>query len=69
MPKLGVRKLKVIYVENDSALRAMLSSMLDATGQLELIGSFATTAEALRAPEIVSADAALIDFADRRAHV
>ena len=44
----------------------MLSSMLDATGQLELIGSFATTAEALRAPEIVSADAALIDFALER---
>jgi len=44
----------------------MLSAMLDSVEKLELIGSFATTAEALKAPEVLSADAALIDFALER---
>ncbi|MEY4367476.1 MAG: hypothetical protein RLZ28_891 [Actinomycetota bacterium] len=61
-----MRKLKVIYVENDSALRAMLSSMLDAVEQVNLLGSFATTGEALKAPEVQIADVALVDFALER---
>ena len=44
----------------------MLSAMLDSIEHLNLIGSFATTAEVLKAPAVHSADAALIDFALER---
>lgn len=56
----------MLYVENDSALRSMLSTMLDSLEQVDIIGSFATATEALRANEVHSADAALIDFALER---
>ena len=64
MPKWSVRKLKILFIENDSALRSLLTTMLGS--KIDVIGSFATTAEALRFDEIKSADAALIDFALER---
>jgi len=57
-----VRKLRLIYVENDSVLRKMLSTELAKSPELELLETAASADEALEAAAIRQADAALIDF-------
>jgi len=53
----------LLYVENDSALRGILSEMLSQSKYLEVIGSFSNSDEALNRTLVRIADVALIDFA------
>ena len=53
----------MLYVENDSALRRLLGSMLADLPNVDLIGNFGSAEELFGNAEIRKADAALIDFA------
>jgi DNA-binding NarL/FixJ family response regulator len=57
-----MRPTRVLYVENDSALRRILGEMLEQSPNLELIGSFANSDEALDRVTVREADVALVDF-------
>jgi two-component system, NarL family, response regulator DesR len=57
-----MRSTRLIYVENDSALRSFLESSLATHGDLEIIGSFANGVHALDRALVSKADVALIDF-------
>ena len=63
MTTLGMRPTKLIYVENDSALRRILGQMLGQAPELDIIGSFGNSDEALDRALVRKADVALIDFA------
>lgn len=58
-----MRKTKLIYVENDPALRGLMSGVLSKADQVDLIGVFSDASELLRSGKAESADAALIDYA------
>ena len=58
-----MRPTRLLYVENDSALRGILSEMLSQSKYLEVIGSFSNSDEALNRTLVRKADVALIDFA------
>ena len=58
-----MRATRLLYVENDSALRRILGEMLSQSNDLDLIGSFANSDEALNRTLVRKADVALIDFA------
>lgn len=59
---LAMKSTRVIYVENDGALRQFLQESLGQEPDLELIGTYADGVSALN-PEIVKkADVALLDF-------
>jgi DNA-binding NarL/FixJ family response regulator len=58
-----MRPTKLIYVENDSALRRILGQMLSQSPELEIVGTFANSNEALDRALVKKADVALIDFA------
>lgn len=57
-----MRKIKLLYVENDAALRGLLASMLDSSDEIELLGTFANAGELLKSGLGGSADAALLDY-------
>jgi two-component system response regulator DesR len=57
-----MRSTRLIYVENDSALRSFLESSLAQHGELEIIGSFGNGVQALDRALVSKADVALIDF-------
>lgn len=57
-----MRKTRLIYVENDGALRRILGDMLTKSLDLDLIGSFSNSEEALHREIVRSADVALVDF-------
>lgn len=57
-----MRKTRLIYVENDGALRRILGDMLTKSLNLDLIGSFSNSEEALHREIVRSADVALVDF-------
>jgi len=57
-----MRPIRVLYVENDSALRRILGEMLAQSQNLELVGSFANSDEALDRKAVRGADVALVDF-------
>lgn len=63
MTKSDVRPTRLLYVENDSALRRILGEMLSKSKDLELIGSFSNSDEVLDRTLVRKADVALIDFA------
>jgi DNA-binding NarL/FixJ family response regulator len=63
MTKSDMRPTRLLYVENDSALRRILGEMLSKSKDLELIGSFANSDEVLNRTLVRKADVALIDFA------
>lgn len=63
MRKLDMRPTRLLYVENDSALRRILGDMLSQSKDLEVIGSFSNSDEALNRNLVRKADVALIDFA------
>lgn len=63
MTKSDVRPTRLLYVENDSALRRILGEMLSKSKDLELIGSFSNSDEVLNRTLVKKADVALIDFA------
>ena len=57
-----MRPIRVMYVENDSALRRILGEMLAQSSNLELVSSCANADEALDRQKVRGADVALIDF-------
>lgn len=59
---LAVRPTRVIYIENDPALREILTKLLSELPGLEIIDSVGSAAEALKLDSISDADAALIDY-------
>ena len=63
MTKSDVRQTRLLYIENDSALRRILGEMLSQSKDLDLIGSFANADEAMDRALVRKADVALIDFA------
>lgn len=63
MRKLDMRPTRLLYVENDSALRRMLGEMLSQTTELEILGSYAKSDDVLNRNLVRKADVALIDFA------
>ena len=58
-----MRSTRLLYVENDSALRRILGEMLSQSKDLEVIGSFSNSDEVLNRTLVRRADVALIDFA------
>jgi two-component system response regulator DesR len=62
MTTLGMRPTKLIYIENDSALRRILGQMLEQSSELEVVGTYANSDEALDRVLVRKADVALIDF-------
>ena len=63
MTKSDMRPTRLLYVENDSALRRILGEMLSKSKDLEIIGSFSNSDEVLNRTLVRKADVALIDFA------
>ena len=59
---LAMQSTRVIYVENDSALRQFLQESLNQEAGLELIGTYADGISALNRAVVKKADVALIDF-------
>lgn len=59
----GVRPTRVIYVENDPALRGIMSSLLDESPDIDLILATGIAHEALDQRFVERADVALIDLA------
>ena len=57
-----MRPIRVIYVENDSALRRILGEMLAKSTELDLVGSFANANEVLDRATVRGADVVLVDF-------
>jgi len=57
-----VRPSRAMYVENDPALRGIVSSMLDKHPDIELVASVGTAAEALALPQLPALDVALLDI-------
>ena len=62
MRELDMRSTRVIYIENDPALRQFLGESLSARSELEVIGTFSNADEALDRALVRKADVALIDF-------
>ena len=58
-----MRPIRLLYAENDSALRRILGEMLSKSTKLDLVGSFSNTDEMLDRELVRRADVALIDFA------
>ena len=58
-----MRPTKLLYVENDPALRNILGSMLSSSTGLEMLGSFAGADEVMDRNLVRKADVALLDFA------
>jgi len=57
-----MRSTRVMYVENDHALRQFLHQSLSKHSEIEIIGSFAGSDEVLDRALVRKADVALIDF-------
>ena len=57
-----MRPTRLLYVENDPALRRILGEILDRSSELELVASVAGSAEAMNRELVKKADVALIDF-------
>jgi two-component system response regulator DesR len=62
MRKSDVRPTRVLYVENDSALRRILGEMLSKSQELEILGTYAKSDDVLNRTLVRKADVALIDF-------
>ena len=63
MQDCTMRPTRVIYVENDPALRGIMSALLDETGDVELLLSTGIAHEALDPSIVEKADVALLDLA------
>jgi len=63
MTKSTMRPTRLLYVENDSALRRMLGEMLGQSKELDILGSFSKSDDVLNRALVRKADVALIDFA------
>lgn len=58
-----MRPSRLIYLENDPALRGVMTRLLSAHSDIELLLSVETPDEALSSPEVARADVALLDLA------
>lgn len=58
-----MRQLKLIFIENDAALRRLLGAMLAEAEGVEVLGTFGRAEEVFGRADVRTADAALIDFA------
>ena len=58
-----MRPIRLLYIENDPALRNILGKMLSAAPEIDLLGSYSGADEVLDRALIRRADVALIDFA------
>ena len=58
-----MRPTRVLYVENDPALRGLVSRMLESSPEIELVGSFPSAETALEVENIARVDVALLDLA------
>ena len=58
-----MRATRLLYIENDAALRRILGGMLSQSKELDVISSFSNSDEALNRTLVRKADVALIDFA------
>ena len=54
--------MKLIYVENDATLRNLFQKFLAETSQVEMLGAFGSSGDALHRTLVQKADVALIDF-------
>jgi DNA-binding NarL/FixJ family response regulator len=63
MSDLDMRPIRLFYIENDPALRNILGKMLSSSGDVEMLGSFASADEATDRGLVRKADVALVDFA------
>jgi DNA-binding NarL/FixJ family response regulator len=63
MPDLDMRPVRLLYIENDPALRNILGKMLSASSDIDFLGSYSGADEVLDRALIRRADVALIDFA------
>jgi len=59
---LLMRPTRLMYIENDPALRKILGEILKGSSELELIASFSGSDEAMNRELVKQADVALIDF-------
>ena len=57
-----MRAIRVLYVENDPALRSLLGSMMNSSPSLEVVGDFGFASDAIQNQVDLKADVALIDF-------
>jgi two-component system response regulator DesR len=53
---------RMLYIENDPALRKILGAMLEKSPELEMVGSFGRADEVMQRELVLKADVALIDF-------
>ena len=53
---------RMLYIENDAALRNVLGGMLSKSPEIEMLGSFGRADEVMQRDLVLKADAALIDF-------
>jgi two-component system response regulator DesR len=60
--KLLMSTTRILYVENDAALRNVLGEMLSRSPDLEMLGSFGRADEVMQRDVVLKADVALIDF-------
>jgi DNA-binding NarL/FixJ family response regulator len=63
MSDLAMRPTRLLYIENDPALRSILGGMLASSNDIELLGSFAGAGDVVDRALVLRADVALIDFA------
>ena len=62
VPDLDMRPTRLLYIENDPALRKILGAMLSSSLELDLLGSFGSVEEVMDRTLVRKADVALIDF-------
>ena len=63
VPDLDMRPIRLLYIENDPALRNILGKMLAGSKDLEMLGSYSGADEILDRALVRKADVALVDFA------
>jgi DNA-binding NarL/FixJ family response regulator len=63
MPNLDMRPTRLLYIENDPALRSILGGMLASSNDIELLGSYAGADDVVDRALVLKADVALVDFA------
>jgi len=63
MSDLDMRATRLLYIENDPALRNVLGKMLASSGDIEMLGSFAGADEVIDRGLVRKSDVALVDFA------
>jgi DNA-binding NarL/FixJ family response regulator len=63
MSDLAMRPTRLLYIENDPALRSILGGMLASSSDIELLGSYAGADDVVDRALVLKADVALVDFA------